>query len=269
MKEKLINNSAGIEENTFGSITLYRNESTLEQDWELLSELSTIQLIDSQVLQQQGLSQFVSGLKLASDGSVHPIKLLKSMRTRLESTGVQFIMGNALSWFEDERVILERGQIQAEKIFLCVNGYAGQVIPSLNELVSPKRAQIIACEAPQFKAKENFYDPEKRVYFRRHIDGSLLVGGLRLLDEKAENSDFDKVSQVIQLALEKYAQELVGSKLEIKARWSGIMGFTVDEKPIIKALPGTRNAIFLGGYSGHGMGMAFGLAHKAVKQFLD
>lgn len=268
MKEKLLGENSDFLEIPIGSTTLYRNEKTLKEDYELLCDLPAMSLSDSIELSKEGLFDFFGGLKLISDRSVNPLKLLKSMRSHLDSLGVEFLMGNSLAWIEnDGKVILEKGEIQAEKIFVCVNGYAGQVSLALNEWVKPKRAQIISIQTQNFNAKGNFYDPDNRVYFRKHHLDTLLVGGMRLIDEKAEDSDFDKVSKKIQLALEKYGQDLIRSKPKVIARWSGIMGFTQDEKPLIKVIPGTHNAIFIGGYSGHGMGMAFGLAQKAVKQF--
>ena len=265
MREELFGHFSELEFSAEGSTTLYREQESLEQTHQLLSPFVKLQQVPVSQLQQQGLNGFVGGLQFLQEGSLHPIKLLRALQTELQQQGVTFISGQAVAWIEQHRLHLERDAVTAPKIFIALNGYAAQFQSQLGELVKPKRAQMVALEGQAAKLRGNFYDPSQRVYFRRHLDGTILVGGLRLLDEQHENSDFDKVTQVIQAGLESYAKNALGAS-QVLARWSGVMGFTADEKPLIKDIsPGIT---FVGGYSGHGMGMAFGFARKAVLEFL-
>ena len=44
---------------------------------------------------------------------------------------------------------------------------------------------------------------------------------------------------------------------KVTHRWSGVMGFSRDGQPMIGALPEDNQVYFAGGYTGHGMGLAF------------
>jgi glycine/D-amino acid oxidase-like deaminating enzyme len=96
------------------------------------------------------------------------------------------------------------------------------------------------------------------------LTGDLLVGGMRLLEEESENSDFDKTTPVIQNALAQYAEDIFQTNLSVKARWSGVMGFTHEERPYIKKVSFLKHTTFVGGFSGHGMGLAFGVTQEAI-----
>lgn len=265
MREHLFERFPAIESAAQGSVTCYRDSVQLAEVSALVSPHVKLEQISADELGAQGLKGFSGGLRLPSEGSLHPLKLLQALHQELVRRGVHFIVEQAASWLQDVTLVLERDKVKAPQVFLALNGYGGQFSELLGDLVLPKRAQMVALDGTDLGIRGNYYDPAQRVYFRRHRDGTLLVGGLRLLDEERENSDFDKVTQVIQEGLADYARQAFGARA-VLARWCGIMGFTADEKPLTKTLaPGLT---FVGGYSGHGMGMAFGHARSAVQSFL-
>lgn len=274
MREHLFDRFIGVAEGFEGSLTLYRDQAHLERELSLIESVGApmVKRVGTEEVAQFGLSGFAGGLRFAHEGSCHPLRLLEALKLHLQERGVSFLLGQTAGWLESDgtgtRVMMERGHVRASHVFVALNGYASQFHPSLGSLVSPKRAQMIALDGTGLKLRGNYYDPAHRVYFRLTPQSELLLGGMRLLEEKTEDSDFDKITQVIQSALRDYAGQTFGKELPVLARWSGVMGFTATEKPQITPMPGLAHATFVGGFSGHGMGAGFGTARSAVFAFL-
>lgn len=261
----------------WGSSTLYRDAREYAAHRELVTQLCEwpLQEIGGASLEQQGLRGFHGALHFPHEGRVHSVGLMAALKSHLQQAGVTLACQQAVGWGEADgtgvRLHCARGQVRAQHVFLALNGYAGQFHPSLASWVSPKRAQMVALESEGKSLSGNFYDPAHKVYFRQapELPGApLLLGGMRLLDEAAENTAADHVSPVIQQALQRYARQTLGAQGAVVARWSGVMGFTAEEKPYVRAVPFLSHTTFVGGFSGHGMGAAFGTAQLAVLRFL-
>jgi gamma-glutamylputrescine oxidase len=274
MREHLFNRFA-VEQNFWGSTTVYRNQNLLEEHLEVLRSLQAehLKVVSREELASQQLKGLVGGLSFTHEGCLHSMKLLLAMKEYIESKGVKVYSHQAVSWGDDLgdkiKLICNRGSVKASKVLLAINGYAGQFHADLKSWVQPKRAQMLTLDFSRKKLTGNFYDPPHKVYFRQDPStGDLLVGGMRLLEEESENSDFDKTTPIIQEALAKYAEDIFQTKLEVKARWSGVMGFTPEERPYIKPVSFLKHTTFVGGFSGHGMGLAFGVAFEAVQRLI-
>lgn len=121
------------------------------------------------------------------------------------------------------------------------------------------------------------YDSPERVYWRKASDKTLLIGGKRLLDEAGEVGDFEKISPLIQAGLESYLKNQLKLRYKIINRWSGTMGFTEHELPLITKAEAALDTYVIGGFSGHGMGLGFRSAQemaelvtgKITKSFFD
>ncbi|MBY0515600.1 MAG: FAD-binding oxidoreductase [Bacteriovoracaceae bacterium] len=274
MKEHLFTQFEAHQE-FWGSTTLYRSDRELEEHLMILQRMKVTNLkkISENELGFSGLS---GGLKFENEGRVNPIKLLTELKKFLQEKGVLVFEHNAVSWAEERgdkvQLVCARTNIEAGHVFLALNGYAGEFHPDLGKWVAPKRAQMLALDLGGKVLNGNYYDPAHKVYFRQDPTSAtptLLVGGMRLLEEVGENSNFDKTTSVIQQALQSYAEGILGQKMNVLARWSGIMGFTQEEKPYVRTAPFIKHTTFVGGFSGHGMGLAFGTAHEAVARFLS
>ena len=270
MREHLFNKFS-VAQNFWGSTTVYRDQALLAEHESVLLSLQAenLKLVSSATLASQNLKGLVGGLSFTHEGCLHSMKLLTSLKEYVESKGVQIFTQQAVAWGEsvgDEvKLICSRGSVKAGNVLLAINGYAGQFHPELKSWVQPKRAQMLALDFLKHKLIGNFYDPPHKVYFRQDpLTGDLLVGGMRLLEEESENSDFDKTTPVIQNALAQYAEDIFQTNLSVKARWSGVMGFTHEERPYIKKVSFLKHTTFVGGFSGHGMGLAFGVTQEAI-----
>src|SRR5690606_28176306 len=77
------------------------------------------------------------------------------------------------------------------------------------------------------------------------------------LDEEREMGIDDHLNPIIQNELEKFLRSQFNIAPKIVKRWSGVMGFTKKELPLIGPWPDHENLYVLAGFSGHGMGLAF------------
>ena len=96
-------------------------------------------------------------------------------------------------------------------------------------------------------------------YFRQLPTGQMIIGGFRQLQKDAEVGYSDETTDIIQEALEEFLRKHIPNvaKAKITHRWTGIMGFSVDGQPMVGALPTDNQTFFLGGFTGHGIGLAF------------
>lgn len=274
MREHLFNRFS-VAQNFWGSTTVYRDQALLQEHETILNSLQAqhLKIVSSAELATQNLKGLVGGLSFTHEGCLHSMKLLTALKDYLESKSVQIFTQQAVAWGESRenevKLICSRGVVTASNVLLAINGYAGQLHPELKNWVQPKRAQMLALDFSKHKLIGNFYDPPHKVYFRQDpLTGDLLVGGMRLLEEETENSDFDKTTPVIQNALAQYAEDIFQMRLTVKARWSGVMGFTPEERPYIRKVTFLKNTTFVGGFSGHGMGLAFGVAQEAILRLI-
>lgn len=256
----------------WGSFTLYRDQARLVEHAEIVARVhaGACPQVAGAELKTRGLLGFAGALSFEHEACLSPKLFLEELEKLLRSQGVEFFLEEKILWTENHEWVSTRRRFKTSQTLLALNGYLSRFEKSVS-WVAPKRAQMLALEFNSSPLTGNYYDPDHKVYFRRDplaATPTLLVGGMRLLEEATENDDEDKVSKVIQSALQHYAEELFGQKFPVRARWSGVMGFSSNELPFMRELPGQKNCRFVGGYSGHGMGMAFGVARVAALKTL-
>ncbi len=261
-----------------GSCTVAATDS----DWSRYQELAqtmlsagiAVSLIDEKYLQQNyAVRNFAGAIQYAHDGVVHPLKLLKKIKSKLNNT--KFIFNSKIISWSDQSgtctIQLATHNISASKLIFCLNGFTENLLPEIKHLVKPQRGQIILTEPLKKFIHAPCYLTQHLCYFRQLATGELLVGGFRNHDLEAENTNLDQVTDKIQQALEdftkSYFKELV--QVKINYRWSGIMGFTPDNQMIIGKLPEKQNAYTMAGCSGHGMGLSFHAARVLIDSIYD
>jgi gamma-glutamylputrescine oxidase len=197
---------------------------------------------------------------------INPIQLLNFLEKILRKRNVKILEFSQAFKLENNLIFTENGIYEPKKIFLCLNGYTSQFNPALGKIIKPQRAQMIAAELENsFDIKSLVYDPQNRVYFRSYLDNYILIGGKRTSDPLTEETGIDHINPKIQIELEDYLGKKLGLKFRIHKRWSGIMGFTESELPLISKIRNHNELFILGGFSGHGMGFGF----KSAKEVVD
>jgi glycine/D-amino acid oxidase-like deaminating enzyme len=84
-----------------------------------------------------------------------------------------------------------------------------------------------------------------------------VLGGFRDFSILAEMTDEEVTTVEIQLALDAFLGELLGTEPRVERRWAGIFGLTQDLLPLVGPVPGRDGTWVAAGYSGHGNVLGF------------
>jgi len=170
-------------------------------------------------------------------------------------------------------VRLTDGVLRADRVLLSTNAYAGLLVQPLSSIVLPRRGQMLAFRAEGRSLSMNYYANHGSEYFREGYDGTLVFGGCRKRFAETEVGFEDRATPEVQLAIESFARSVIGAdRLDVIARWSGVMGFSPDGLPLVGSLGDTEGwdgrVWFCGGFTGHGMSLAHKTATMAVEEML-
>lgn len=204
------------------------------------------------------------------EGQLNSAKLVLALQKAVQAKGVQILFSTDVKKFKSHKkgVTITTNldaPIEAKQFLICTNGFAKQLIPSLD--VVSARGQVFVTEPiKNLKFKGCFHYDEGYYYFR-NIGNRLLLGGARNADFKNEKTYSLDTSDTIQKVLEQFMMERIlpkGSKKpKIELRWSGTMGMGKIKKPIIEQLqPNVYCAVRM---SGMGVAIAPIVAQKALK----
>ena len=218
---------------------------------------------------QVGAKEFVGGIKYMRDAEVDPVRLLQQMQTRFKADifeNTQVI--ETIATDGGTRIVrTDNGDFECDLVVACANGYSPTLSKFFDEKIYPTRGQILVTEpCPQFMdapCYANFYLD----YFRQLPTGEVLIGGFRQLEKETETGYSDHITDVIQDSLHNFINKHLPSTKDKKIlhRWSGVMGFSQDGNPMVGSLPDDNQFFFVGGYTGHGIGMAF----RTCKSLVD
>jgi gamma-glutamylputrescine oxidase len=151
-------------------------------------------------------------------------------------------------------------------ILLNLNGYSSTLHPWFADKIYPTRGQCLMLEpverfmdAPCYA---NFYFD----YFRQLPSGQLLIGGFRQIEKHTEVGFSDHITDPIQKALHDFVMNHLPrfQNARVTHRWSGVMGFARDGEPLVGSLPNDPQVYFAGGYTAHGIGLAFHTTKRLV-----
>ena len=266
--QNILKSSPEIKFEKTSSLTLFQNEN-LKHQWEesefIPSEFN-FQWRGAQELASSLQGKFFGAYENGPEYKINPMQLLGTLKNSLEARKIQVIEGLSAFKLTEEGISTEYNSIKCKQVVLALNGYFPQFHSAFNDLVTPMRAQMLAVELEDdIDSNSLHYDSPERVYWRKAQDKILLIGGKRLLDEKGEVGDFEKLSPVIQEGLESYLKDQLQVRFKVIHRWSGTMGFTEHELPIITRAQAPLETFVIGGFSGHGMGLGFRSAQEMAE----
>lgn len=225
-----------------------------------------VEVLDEKAIKERlGAEEFVGGIKYKDDASVHPLNLLDAIKkkTLQISENVHFYENHEV--FEitsagDDKLVKTRGEwFSSPMVVMATNGYSPQLHSFFKDKIFPTRGQILATEPVEQFMEGPCYANFVLDYFRQLPTGEMVIGGFRQLQKDAEIGYSDETSDVIQQALEEFLKKHIPKvrTAKITHRWSGIMGFSADGQPLVGALPTDNQIAFLGGFTAHGLGLAF------------
>lgn len=212
----------------------------------------------------------LGGLVNPHDAVCHPIELVRHLARPIEeriATGCE-----VLELRLDDGAIeasTRDGLWRAQRVLLCTNAYAPGLAPQLAGLITPRRGQMLALDAPDVRVDFAYYANRGHEYVRAGPGGRVLVGGCRKLFAESEVGEDDRACEPVQGALEGFAGEFFGRSLPVCARWAGIMGFSATGLPLVGAIPGWDDRLWCCcGFTGHGMSLGFKTAKAAAEEML-
>lgn len=246
--------------------------STAEEFTELKKSASLMEKLDinvevieeNEIKKRLGAEKFVGGIKYVEDASVHPFKLLHLIKNKcLLNKNFNLRENHEVHRIEqegDNKVVYTSGaKLIAPIVVMATNGYSSLLSEFFSDKIFPTRGQILATEPVPMFMEGPCYANFVLDYFRQTPKGNLVIGGFRQLQKDTEIGYADLISDVIQNALEEFLHDHIPAvrKAKITHRWTGIMGFSVDGQPMIGSIPTDPQVFYLGGFTAHGIGLAF------------
>lgn len=215
-----------------------------------------------------GAVNFVGGIKYLDDASVNPVQLVERMAKKVKADLIESTEAMSIEQTADGLRVLktDRGDFEAPMILMNLNGYSASLHPWFKDKIYPTRGQCLMMEAvPRFMdapCYANFYLD----YFRQIPTGQLLIGGFRQVEKETEVGYSDHITEPIQKALHDFVVTHLPQfkNAKVTHRWSGVMGFARDGEPMVGAIPDDPQVFFAGGYTAHGIGLAFHTTKKLV-----
>lgn len=239
-----------------------------------VSEIMTSLKIPNEILEgsdvekRLGAINFVGGIKYLDDASTNPVALLEMLKSKLTATIFEGVEAYKIDTTSEGTKILktDKGDFETSMVVLALNGYSANLHPWFKDKIYPTRGQCLMMESvPRFMegpCYANFYLD----YFRQTPTGELLIGGFRQMEKETEVGYSDHITDIIQGSLHNFVVTYLPKLAEAKVthRWGGIMGFSKDGEPMVGSIPDDPSIFFAGGYTGHGIGLAFNTAKTLV-----
>lgn len=222
----------------------------------------------SQIEKNVGATGFVGGIKYLDDAETNPVLLLELMRKNIKADLFELTEAhNYEETSEGTRILkTDQGDFECSMIIYCLNGYSPSIHPYFKDKIYATRAQILMMEKIEPFMDGPCYANFYLDYFRQMPNGALLIGGFRQIEKETEVGYSDHITEGIQNALHDFVKTHLPKLKDKKVthRWGGVMGFSRDGQPMIGALPEDNQVYFAGGYTGHGIGLAFNTGKSLV-----
>ena len=184
------------------------------------------------------------------DGAIQPARFVRRLAAAATAAGAEIREHDEVENIE---------ALDAERVVVATDGYGHGLVSELADAIWPTRGQVIVSEP----LHEVLYDRPHYArqgfdYWQQLPDGRILLGGFRDVSILDELTDVEETTPTIQNSLDSFLYELAGREVEVTHRWAGIFGLTQDMLPLVGAVPGHDERVWVaGGYSGHGNVLGF------------
>ncbi len=270
LKAEIIQDNANaLEFEQNGSFSLASTEeefSELKKSYHLMQEMGIkVEILQAKdIVARLGAQGFVGGIKYLGDASINPMKLMLKIKEKLSSDPNFHLLENHEVFAienhgESKLVKTKKGYLNTSVVVMATNAYSAQLHPYFKDKIIPTRGQILTTSALEPFMEGPCYANFVLDYFRQLSNGQVIIGGFRQLQKYVEVGYSDETTDIIQTSLESFLRQHLPSvkQAEITHRWSGVMGFSVDGQPMIGSLPTDNQLYFIGGFTGHGLGLTF------------
>ena len=195
------------------------------------------------------------------DGEIHPVRFLEGLARASLQRGAKLFSHSPVTTARWSGGLWElrigSGVARARTLVLASNAWAPRLCPELEPIIVPRRGQMLSTAPIGRKvAIAPTYAHYGYQYWRQLPDGRLVIGGWRDLDPDGEVGYSVETNERIQGAIESGLRELVPEGVAVERRWAGTMAFARDGRPLVGWLDAAHHLAIVGGFTGHGMGMA-------------
>ena len=202
------------------------------------------------------------------EAQLHPGLLMQALMRRLQVMGVTMMTGTELKSFEEsnDNLLIQTNApapFTTRQLLICTNGLAGELLP--DDKIVPARGQVLVTSPIKDLSFKGTFHYDEGYYYFRNVGDRILLGGARNTDFESEMTDSFETTDNIQNSLEVFLNQHIANDIEFKIeyKWSGIMAFSENKKPIIKELQSNVFSIL----SCNGMGVA--LSPIISEKFID
>jgi gamma-glutamylputrescine oxidase len=211
-----------------------------------------------------------AALRLPVAGLLHPGRLVQGLKEAIERRGGQIVeRARVVSVSRGEPAVAtlaDGHKIEAGHIVLASNGYdrtlgiqRGRVIPLHLRLLLTEPLSTEQLAQLNWSGREGAID-SRRVfnYFRLTEDNRLLFGGGRPRYRwGGQTEDLDASAPDVATLIQTYRRLFPAlAELPVSRSWTGVIGFTLDNLPVVGHLPNYRRVVYAGGWCGHGIALS-------------
>lgn len=234
------------------------------QDWTMIDTAEALERSGMQLHHPAGFSR--------QSASWHPAKWVWSLLDiALQSTQVKLFSRTRVDSIhqqgEQYRVATSRGTILARHVIYATESYTPALASIFHDVILPLQEQAASGEGgpatmkPHIGVSGSWYFAGR--YGRRVLFGS---GGSRLPDAQAGRNRPSRF--LTRFAAAGMKEHFGPYQLELTNEWSGTVGYTPDEYPIVGSVDGLGSWI-IAGMCGSGSGVSFNAAGCLVNRILQ
>jgi len=218
-------------------------------------------------------------------GTVDPGKTVSGLARAAEHSGALLFEDTAVEevFFRTEiELQTAAGAVCAKKVLFATNAYSTELTGLENSVQTAFTTAVLTApltdsEIAQIGLAERkpFYTVDLPYLWGRLLGNGVMFGsGLIFFEDWQELNSLDisqdeapKVFSRLERRVRRLAKPL--EKVEFRYRWGGPIAISEDWKPVFRTHHKSRNAIVLGGFSGHGVALSVYLGAWAAEVFLD
>lgn len=205
------------------------------------------------------VGRFTAAIRHPPDGVLQPARWVRRLAHLAAEAGVEI----------REHVRIESpDELRGVTVVVCTDGYPSGLLGPIEGLIIPTRGQVIATQpVPERFFDVPHYGRHGFDYWHQAEDGRVVAGGFRDVSLDTEFTADERITPVVQKALQEFVDGLFGRPLRVDYAWAGIFGMVMDFLPVVGRVPELDDVWVAGGYSGHGnvLGFACGeLVARAV-----
>lgn len=168
------------------------------------------------------------------EGTINPVWMMNELTRQAISLGVNIINGikvENINIPEHTITASDNLLIHYNKLIVCTNGFAAQLLPELP--VVPARNQVLITTPIAGLDLPSAYHVDKGYIYFRQYEGRILLGGGRNMDSATESTSEFGNTEVIRSYLLNVLETIhPGASEKVEHWWSGILGVGESKFPI-------------------------------------